>query len=123
MNTSLSELTMPYWLTQFDERQQKEIALDRIYAAQFAHGTEGHNARLVIAKMAQLLDETFSVVSSKDPGTEELESLARDAYHAYGAVTEFKNYQGLPMPEWENLTQTIKAAWRAATLSVDRQVR
>ncbi len=49
--------------------------------------------------------------------------LAKSAYHAYGAVTDHKNYQGLPMPEWENLTDKIRDAWRAATISVDRNVR
>lgn len=110
------------WRNNFDERQQKEIAFDEIYAAQFAHGTEGHNARLVIAKMAKLLDE-FWEVEKAEPSDEELTQLAKEAYSAYGAVTDFKNYQGLPMPEWENLTPTIKAAWKAATLSVDRNIR
>ena len=40
----------------FDERQRKEIALDVIYA-HFSHDTECHNARLIIAKMAELLDK------------------------------------------------------------------
>ena len=44
------------WQRFFDERQMKEIRFDRIYAADFSHGTDGHNARLIIAKMAQLLD-------------------------------------------------------------------
>lgn len=28
------------------------------------------------------------------------EELAKKAYLAYGQTTDFKNYQGLPMPEW-----------------------
>lgn len=44
------------WRTFFDERQLKEIGFDTIYADGFAHGTDGHNARLIIAKMAELLD-------------------------------------------------------------------
>jgi len=43
--------------------------------------------------------------------------LAKQAYHAYGSVTDFKNYQGLPMPEWEALTDKIREAWVAASLS------
>lgn len=42
------------------------------------------------------------------------EKLAKLAYHAYGKVTNFKNYQGLPMPEWADLTEKIKEAWVAA---------
>lgn len=44
------------WHSFFDERQLKEIKFDGIYAEQFSHGTDGHNARLIIAKMAELLD-------------------------------------------------------------------
>lgn len=44
------------WIDQFDERQQKEIQLSILYAAEFNHGTDGHNAKLIIAKMALLLD-------------------------------------------------------------------
>lgn len=39
---------------------------------------------------------------------------AKSAYHAYGSITDFKNYQGKPMPEWDALTDTIKSAWEAA---------
>jgi hypothetical protein len=42
----------------FDERQQKEIRFSRLYATdEFRHGTDGHNAKLVIARMAWLLDK------------------------------------------------------------------
>lgn len=44
------------WKLFFDERQRKEVEFDGIYADSFAHGTDGHNARLIIAKMANLLD-------------------------------------------------------------------
>lgn len=45
---------------------------------------------------------------------EQQEKLAKQAYYAYGSVTDFKNYQGLPMPEWEQLTDKIREAWKAA---------
>ncbi len=45
---------------------------------------------------------------------EKQEKLAKQSYYAYGSVTEFKNYQGLPMPEWEQLTDKIREAWKAA---------
>lgn len=35
-------------------------------------------------------------------------------YAAYGKVTDFKNYQGLPMPAWEALGDKIREAWIAA---------
>ncbi len=40
--------------------------------------------------------------------------LARQAYTAYGQVTGFKNFQGLPMPAFDDLGDTIRAAWYAA---------
>lgn len=45
------------WLNYFDERQQKEIEFCRLYALNFNHGTDGHNAKLIIARMAYRLDE------------------------------------------------------------------
>lgn len=44
----------------------------------------------------------------------QIEKLARQSYYAYGSVTGFRNYQGLPMPEWEALTDKIHEAWKAA---------
>lgn len=52
---------------------------------------------------------------------QQLERLAKEAYRAYGEVTEFKNYQGLPMPDWAMLTTTIQTAWKAAALFAYRQ--
>lgn len=39
---------------------------------------------------------------------------AEAAYAAYGAVTDYKNYQGKPMPEFEDLPPQIRQAWDAA---------
>lgn len=46
--------------------------------------------------------------------------VAKAAYHEYGAVTDHKNYQGLPMPDWEQLTPKIQAAWKASVSYVLR---
>jgi len=50
---------------------------------------------------------------------------ARRSYRAYGEVTDFKNYQGLPMPEWDDLTVKIQQAWVNAVKQIfrDLQVR
>lgn len=45
------------WLKEFDERQRKEIEFSKLYAETFHHGTDGHNSKMIIAKMAALLDE------------------------------------------------------------------
>jgi hypothetical protein len=47
-----------------------------------------------------------------------MDQVAQKAYTAYGSVTEFKNYQGLPMPKWEDLPPKIQAAWMAAVAKV-----
>ena len=40
------------------------------------------------------------------------------AYAAYGDIVDYKNYQGLPMPTWNELPEKIRAAWRAAAQAV-----
>lgn len=40
--------------------------------------------------------------------------VAASAYRAYAASTGNKNYQGLPMPAFEDLPQPIRTAWEAA---------
>lgn len=45
---------------------------------------------------------------------------AEAAYAAYCVVTDYKNYQGKPMPEFEDLTPQIKLAWDAACEGVLR---
>lgn len=52
------------------------------------------------------------------PEDKGIDRLAQAAYHDYGAVTNHLNYQGLPMPNWEDLTDKIRDAWRNATLSI-----
>lgn len=43
-----------------------------------------------------------------------VDQLAEEAYSAYGAVTDHKNYLGEPMPAWGDLPPRIQAAWRGA---------
>lgn len=47
-----------------------------------------------------------------------IEKLAKIAYAAYGKTTDYKNYQGLPMPSWDELPVMIKTAWMEATAAV-----
>lgn len=44
------------WRELFDARQLSEIDFDTLYAKEFAHGTDGHNARLIIARLTQVVD-------------------------------------------------------------------
>lgn len=42
------------------------------------------------------------------------ESRARIAYTAYGRKVDFKNFQGGPMPVFDDLPERIRGAWIAA---------
>ena len=55
--------------------------------------------------------------------TEFWQEIAKAAYHEYGGVTDWKNYQGLPMPAFEQLTPTIQAAWVAAVQYVAKRFK
>ena len=44
------------WITAFTERERNEIRFAQVYAEGFDHGTDGHNAKIIIAKMAALLN-------------------------------------------------------------------
>jgi hypothetical protein len=46
------------WLSNFDERQRRLIANARQYASGDPAGLPGHQLILIIAKMADLLDES-----------------------------------------------------------------
>jgi hypothetical protein len=46
---------------------------------------------------------------------EQIDALAREAYRAYGATTDFKNFQGNPMPAFDDLPPKIREAWGAAS--------
>jgi hypothetical protein len=39
------------------------------------------------------------------------DTFGRIAYRAYGQTTNNLNYQGLPMPTWDDLGEPIQAAW------------
>jgi len=58
------------WLKNFDDRQQKEIIFSRMYASQFNHGTDGHNAKLIIAKMAEMLEKIHFALAPIGGGSE-----------------------------------------------------
>lgn len=48
---------------------------------------------------------------------------AKLAYNAYGKSTDFKNYKGLPMPEWDSLPEAIQIAWGSAVKAVIEEDR
>jgi hypothetical protein len=46
------------------------------------------------------------------------EDFAKSAYKAYAANTGNKNFQGNPMPEWEQLPAAIQTAWEASARQI-----
>lgn len=70
-------------------------------------------ARAVLKKQAE--NATYSVAAMAGMAWRD---IAVSAYRAYAASTGNKNYQGLPMPDWEDLTQPIQIAWEAAARQV-----
>lgn len=48
----------------------------------------------------------------------EPDDLGKVGYNAYGKVTDWKNYAGLPMPEWGELSGNIQQAWAEAAVAI-----
>lgn len=103
------------WLNEFTEREQKQIHWAYLYTnGNWNQGTDGHNNLRIIAQMANQL-ETNEYRAKTLPDTEALGKLA---YSEYGNAVGFKNYQGNPMPAWEDLTPAIHSAWIRAAIVI-----
>jgi hypothetical protein len=57
ISTNFREAFTPIWTKVFTKRQIKEINFSMVYADDFSHGTDGHNAKIIIAKMAIMLND------------------------------------------------------------------
>lgn len=49
--------------------------------------------------------------------------LARQLYDAYGQSAGWKNFQGNPMPTWEELPNNIRANWSASARECVRMAK
>lgn len=47
-----------------------------------------------------------------------VKSFSAVGYDAYGATTDHKNWQNLPMPTWAELPEKQRTAWNAATAAI-----
>lgn len=68
----------PWIKRHFTEREIKEIEFCHIYISSFHHGTDGHNAKMIIAKLVQLLDSIHSLSDHKgqwDNNQEKLQEI------------------------------------------------
>jgi hypothetical protein len=54
------------WQKLLDQRQRDEIMFARLYTENFHHGTDGHNRLMLIAKMADMLDEAEDKARAND---------------------------------------------------------
>jgi len=61
-------MNMTNWQSHFTERELKEIEYCQVYQRDFRHGTDGHNIRLIVAKLVNILDEGV-VPSGEQPET------------------------------------------------------
>lgn len=56
-----------WMMKNFDERQRKQILWARLYDQDmFRHGDNGHNDKIIIAKMSHLIDELEARIASHD---------------------------------------------------------
>lgn len=71
------------WFDGFDSRQRQEIEFSQVYAEEFAHGTDGHNAKMIIAKMARELNDAYQMLDDSgkalDAANKELKELKQSA--------------------------------------------
>lgn len=60
------------WYSQLSEREFKEVQFARLYVEKFGHGTSGHLAHTVLAKVSlQLEQATGDKMPSEYPSTPE----------------------------------------------------
>lgn len=60
------------WRHLLDKRQQEELRLAETYRDDFTHGTDGHHRLMLVARLAEILDEVYAdattaVAAPEDP--------------------------------------------------------
>lgn len=91
---------------------EARIALDSLQDAKMWFGQVLNSIRTAELKRKEFLEENEKAMWN----------VVREAYHRYGAVTDFKNFQGNPMPEFDVLPDPIKKAWFEAIQPFDRSM-
>lgn len=59
-------ITEDSYLLPFTKRQRKEIAFARLYARDFGHGTSGHNALIIISRLADMLRTVCQIAAESE---------------------------------------------------------
>jgi hypothetical protein len=61
---------------------------------------------------ARMVRDVYDAIMA--PFKWDVDDAAKRAYNAYGAQAGWLNYQGNPMPKWDDLGDSIRDSWRAA---------
>lgn len=48
------------WKIQLTDRERKEVEFCQEYAQNFNHGTDGHSRMLLVARLAQIIENTIN---------------------------------------------------------------
>jgi hypothetical protein len=63
------------WVKHFSDRQVKEIELSVLYKDKFNHGTDGHNAKIIIAQMVEMLRDIHYAVGGPFPDVKKVKEI------------------------------------------------
>jgi hypothetical protein len=97
----------------------KTVAIKLLKAHPHVGAFAGDTTRVAPELATRLIADKFAELAIEAPKTELVQPTteqlvqAKAAYARYGAVTDFKNFQGAPMPEFEKLPEAIQCAWAA----------
>ncbi|MHC4413595.1 MAG: hypothetical protein ACYSW6_11625 [Planctomycetota bacterium] len=65
------------WTKHFTDRQIKEINFAALYTDDFHHGTDGHNAKVIIAKMSKILNAIHYAIGGPFPDIDEIKKIMK----------------------------------------------
>lgn len=88
------------------------IAMDSLRDAKMWYGQVLNNIRLAEINYQAFIKENENLMKKQ----------VLDAYDRYGSVTDYKNFQGNPMPKFDELPVKIQEAWFAAVQPFDRSI-
>lgn len=58
---------LPWMEEHFSEREIREISFCRVYSHKFAHGTDGHNIKLIVSTLTGLLNQIHFAIGGPFP--------------------------------------------------------
>jgi hypothetical protein len=85
----------------------------QMFEARPAHSSALRQVRLPLDGQPQRLGGIVGMAIRILTPEETATVIARELYEAYIASSGGLNYQGLPCPTWENLTEAVRQHWEA----------